>query len=458
MSEVAIESKVSSTWEVIPLRDILKTKKGKKPKDLSENKTKKRDIPYIDIKAFESKIIRKYCTNEKIVLCDENDVLIVWDGSRSGLVGIGAKGAVGSTIAKIEAPLIDSKYLYYFLLSKFTYLNTNTRGVGIPHVDPEIFNNLDLPLAPVEQQKIIVAKIEELFSHIDAGIESLKKAKKLLKQYRQSVLKAAVTGELTKEWREQNKDKLEPASQLLERIEKYRDDWIERQVEEGASEAKRLKNKLKKHDFNEIEKEFIPDDWVSVSLLKLCLAVVDCHNKTAPYVDEGIPLIRTTNIRHGVINFERKMKYITEETYDYWSRRCPPQAGDILLTREAPMGESAIVPSNIKLCMGQRMMLLRPIHELTDVQYLHLALMEPLFQSRFQDFKVGVGVQHLRVGDVEKSVVAMPSLEEQKEIVRIAMEKLDSINRLEADIEVQLKKANKNKQSILATAFSGNLI
>ena len=245
---------------------------------------------------------------------------------------------------------------------------------------------------------------------------------------------------------------------MLERIGQHRNDWIDQQIEEGSSEAKRLRNKLKKHKFDELEREFVPDGWVSVSLLKLCQAVVDCHNKTAPYVDEGIPLIRTTNIRHGVINFKYKMKYITEETYDYWSRRCPPEAGDILFTREAPMGESAIVPEKVKLCMGQRMMLLRPFHQFTDVKYLHIALMEPLFQSRFQSFKVGVGVQHLRVGDVEKSVVALPSIEEQKVIVRLASDRLDAIERLNKEIIMQLAKSEKTKQSVLVAAFSGNLV
>jgi len=370
-------------------------------------------------------------------------------------------GQVGSTGFCFLRPAegVDNKYIYYWVLSN-NFINNITKyqkGSSYPAVTNKQILERDIPLAPHEQQKRIVAKIEELFSHIDAGIEALKKAKQLLKQYRQSVLKSAVTGELTKEWREANKDKLEPVSQQLEQIEAYRNKWIEDQIAEGSNEAKRLKNKLKKHEFDEIENEYVPEDWVSVSLLKLCLVVVDCHNKTAPYVEKGISLIRTSNIRHGVINFEEKMKYVNEETYEYWSRRCPPESGDILFTREAPMGESAIIPEDTKVCMGQRMMLLRTIHELTDIEYLHIALMEPLFQKRFQNFKVGVGVQHLRVGDVEKSVIALPSLEEQKEIVRVAGERLDSIKRLEVEIEYQLIKSEKNKQSVLASAFSGKV-
>ena len=354
---------------------------------------------------------------------------------------------------------VSNKYLYYWVLSN-TFINDITKyqkGSSYPAVTNKQILERNIPLAPPEQQKRIVAKIEELFSHIDAGIEALKKARQLLKQYRQSVLKAAVTGELTKEWREANKDKLEPASQLLKKIEVARNTWIEKQVAEGNNEASRLKNKLKKHVFKELDDSLVPEGWASVSLTKLCLLVVDCHNKTAPYIDNGIPLIRTSNIRDGEINFKEKMKYVNQESYEFWSRRCPPEPGDILFTREAPMGESAIIPENTKVCMGQRMMLLRVIHNLVDVEYLHIALMDPLFQKRIHGFKVGMGVQHLRVGDVEKAAIALPSITEQKEIVRVTNERLDAISRIESDIYTQLVKAEKNKLSILASAFIGEL-
>ncbi|MBI3186817.1 MAG: restriction endonuclease subunit S [Gammaproteobacteria bacterium] len=370
-------------------------------------------------------------------------------------------GQVGSTGFCFLRPSegVHNKYIYYWVLSN-SFINDITKyqkGSRYPAVTNKQILERNIPLAPPEQQKRIVAKIEELFSHIDAGIEALKKAKQLLKQYRQSVLKAAVTGELTKEWREANKGKLEPASQLLDKIEDARNIWIEEQIEKGSNEAKRLKTRLKKHVFEELDASLIPEGWVSVSLTKLCLLVVDCHNKTAPYVDDGIPLIRTSNIRDGVINFEEKMKYVNQETYEFWSRRCPPEPGDILFTREAPMGESAIIPENRKVCMGQRMMLLRVVHDLVDINYLHIALMDPLFQKRVQGFKVGVGVQHLRVGDVEKAVIALPSLVEQKEIMRVANDRLDAMSRLENEIDQQLVKTEKNKQSVLAHAFKGFL-
>ncbi len=351
------------------------------------------------------------------------------------------------------------KYLMYFMQTqKFRdYLCMNVSGVGgsLTRARPKAIDDYEIPLAPPEQQKQIVDKIEELFSHIDAGIDALKQSKQLLKQYRQSVLKAAVTGELSKEWRDQNKDKLEPASKLLERIEEGRRKWAAIESKKGNSEARRILGKLNKKKARNYQIEGLPPEWTSASLLELCHLVVDCHNKTAPYVESGIPLVRTSNIKGGAIIFDEKMRYINEETYDYWARRCPPEPGDILFTREAPMGESAIVPKGERICMGQRMMLLRVFHEFTDVNYLHAAMMSLVIQQEISSLAVAVGVQHMRVGDVESLVVPVPTLEEQRFIAEEINQRLAAIHELEKSLDSELQRSERLRQSVLQGAFGG---
>lgn len=474
MSEVPTQKELPEDWRWSTLGSVTSyIQRGKSPKytDFSElpvvnqkcvrwNGIDREHLKYIHPEQFEKWEEKRYLNN--------GDLL--WNSTGTGTIGRaalvtlkdGERLVADSHVTVVRSAVgIKPRYVHYWIMSPAIQNSIEAIQSGSTNqveLSKGAVESTPIPLAPIDQQKRIVAKIEELFSHIDAGIESLKKAKQLLKQYRQSVLKAAVTGELTKEWREANKDKLEPASKLLEQIENARNKWFDAEANKENSEAKRLKNKLKKHSFEKIEEELIPEEWISVSLLKVCLLVVDCHNKTAPYVGNGIPLIRTSNIRDGMINFEDKMKYVDQKTYDFWSRRCLPKPGDILFTREAPMGESAIIPDNTKVCMGQRMMLFRVIHDLVDVNYLHLALMDPLFQKRLQSFKVGVGVQHLRVGDVEKAVISLPSTEEQKEIVRVTNEKLRALTRVENDIEQQLVRTEKTKQSILVSAFTGKLV
>ena len=139
-------------WKVVKLGDFVKTQKGKKPKYISDVKTKEFPIPYVNIKAFEKNIIDEYTNGIGCVICEDDDFLMVWDGSRSGYVGKAIKGAIGSTLVKLDFPGIDNNYAYYFLQSKFVEINTRAKGVGIPHVDPNILWNYDLLIPSLPEQ------------------------------------------------------------------------------------------------------------------------------------------------------------------------------------------------------------------------------------------------------------------------------------------------------------------
>lgn len=183
-------------WVWTTLRKIISFVKGKKPKNIGP-KNEILEIPYININAFENKVFDQFTDGDGCPTCQMEDTLIVWDGARCGLVGRGVSGAIGSTLAKLACYAINAAYLFYFLQTKFQYINKRPRGVGIPHVEPDIFWNIGFPIASLPEQHRIVAKIEELFTKLDAGVEALKKVKVLLKRYRQSVLKSAFEGKLT---------------------------------------------------------------------------------------------------------------------------------------------------------------------------------------------------------------------------------------------------------------------
>jgi len=184
-------------WKWVKLGEYVVSVKGKKPKRISKEQTEECSIPYVNIKAFEKGIIDEYTDGVGCVLCNDGDFLMVWDGSRSGHVGKAIKGALGSTLVKLNFPDMENDYAYYFLQSKYLDINTRAKGVGIPHVDPNLLWNYDLLIPPKPTQQAIVTKIEELFSELDKGIENLRTAQQQLKTYRQSVLKWAFEGKLT---------------------------------------------------------------------------------------------------------------------------------------------------------------------------------------------------------------------------------------------------------------------
>ena len=175
---------------LIEFGTISHIKKGKKPLR-QVDKPQDGYMPYVDIEAFETGNIKMYTDGEKCLPCKVGDILIVCDGSRSGFVGKAIDGYVGSTLAIISADGMSQEYLYYFLQGKYALLNTKKKGTGTPHLDANILNQQKLVVPSIEEQKRVVAKIEELFSELDNGVETLKKTKQQLAVYRQAVLKKA---------------------------------------------------------------------------------------------------------------------------------------------------------------------------------------------------------------------------------------------------------------------------
>lgn len=172
----------------ISLSSVVNYKKGKMPLEFSES-GKPGYVPYIDIKLFDKGILSRFAKcDSKVTLVNKDDVLVVWDGARFGLSAIGWEGALGSTIVALNSQYVLPKFLFYFIQSNFEKIQSKPRGVGIPHVEPSLFWNLEIPVPPMEEQKRIVKKIEELFGIIDKQVKRLETAQDALISYRQSVL------------------------------------------------------------------------------------------------------------------------------------------------------------------------------------------------------------------------------------------------------------------------------
>ncbi len=200
----------------------------------------------------------------------------------------------------------------------------------------------------------------------------------------------------------------------------------------------------------------VPSGWCWTTAKQACVHVVDCHNKTAPYSDRGIPLIRTSNIRDGKISLSHT-KYVEQQTYIHWSRRCPPEPGDIIFTREAPMCEAGMVPPNTTLCMGQRMVLLRADNHHFLHKYLLYSVLGPHIKKYAKTVAVGTGVKHLRVRDVEELPIPLPPLNEQRRIVAKIEALQERSGRARKALEAIPPLLEKFRQSVLASAFRGDL-
>ena len=193
------------------------------------------------------------------------------------------------------------------------------------------------------------------------------------------------------------------------------------------------------------------------TLDSLCELIVDCEHKTAPTQDTGYPSIRTPNIGKGVLILDN-VNRVSEETYNEWTRRAIPQADDLILAREAPAGNIAVIPENIKVCLGQRTVLIRPKKSKLVSKFLAYLILSKDVQEQLLSHSTGATVEHINMKDIRAfKIYNLSPLPEQKTIVQ----KLDALSaetkRLEAIYQQKIDNLEELKKSILQKAFNGEL-
>lgn len=155
-----------------------------------------------------------------------------------------------------------------------------------------------------------------------------------------------------------------------------------------------------------------------IPLSQLCLTIVDCEHKTAPKSasSAGYPLIRTSDIGRGRLNLASAYR-VDATTYEAWTRRAIPQPGDLILAREAPVGNVAIVMPDTEPVLGQRTVLIRPNEDLVDARYLTYRLLSSDIQYWMNAVANGATVPHLNVADIRSlPIPSLPPLPIQQEI------------------------------------------
>lgn len=377
------------------LSEIAQSTKGKKPKSVSKEKTDGFEIPYVDIKAFEKGIVDNYTDGENCTFCKPDDVLIVWDGARCGFVGRGVEGAIGSTLAKINSEKYTNDFLFYFLQSKYKILNSNPRGVGIPHIEPNLLWNFEIPNVDQTTQRTIVTRIESLFAELDKGVEKLKTAQQQLKVYRQAVLNDCLT---------------------------------------KGSEM-----------------------WERVKLKDICLSISDGDHLPPKRTDKGVPFITISDIKGNSIDFSN-VSYMTEEYYENLSQSRKAMVGDILYTVTGSFGIPVLVEKNIKFCFQRHIGLIRPNVTIVMQRWLYYMMRSPIIYSQATEKSTGTAQKTVTLSVLRDFKLCLPPLLEQQRIVQEIETRLSACDVMEKSINESLQQAEALRQSILKKAFSGELV
>ena len=183
-------------------------------------------------------------------------------------------------------------------------------------------------------------------------------------------------------------------------------------------------------------------DWRLQPVSDLCSQIVDCVNKTAPISDAVTPfkMLRTTNVRDGWIDTSNARR-VDEPTYERWTRRMRPQRGDVVLTREAPLGEVGMLRSDEPVFLGQRLVMYRADPTMCDPHFLLYSMLGPIVQAELRSLGSGATVEHLRVPDCEKLMIPCPDLAIQQRIGAV-------LNALDALIENSRRRAAVLKEMV----------
>lgn len=176
-------------WIWVRNSDIFSLTKGKNPKDLGANGK----YPYLDIEALDRGNIQRYTNDEQALRTTKTDILVVCDGSRSGLVLDGKDGVIGSTLAKIDTAPSIQPFVKLLFLHSYRRLNAEKKGAAIPHLDMARLLISPCGLPPLSDQESIIAKVDELMDLCDKLEVQQQARRKLQNNLRQSILQAVAS-------------------------------------------------------------------------------------------------------------------------------------------------------------------------------------------------------------------------------------------------------------------------
>ena len=373
---------------------------------------------------------------EEKYLIHKGDLLFAWSASLGAHIWTGTDAWLNQHIFKvIPKKDINQKYLYYFLKTVTADLCSKTHGSGMVHITKGPFMNTPVPVPPLSEQERIVARIEELFSQLDAGVETLKKIKAQLAIYRQAVLKEAFEGKLTANWRSLHFDCSPKAD--------YESIAIKSPVYKDTA-----------GDENEISLN-IPSSWIKLRIGDIFpVEVGSTPSRRKPeYWNGNINWVSSGEVHFNHI-YQTK-ECITKEGLDNTSTNVQP-VGTVMLAmigEGKTRGQAAIL--ELPAAHNQNTAAILVSSTPCQSKYLYYYLTMTYENTR----RVGSGNNQKALNKERVRAIRFPfsSFLEQKAIVESIETRLSVCDNIEQTVDASLQQADALRQSILKAAFEGRL-
>jgi type I restriction enzyme S subunit len=376
------------------------------------------------------------------------DVFICVVGATAGKLNLGINCAIGRSVAAIRPRHgIDTKFIYYQLMPWVLRLRAASAGSAQGVISKAQLNQIPFKIIPLPQQKSIVAEIEKQFSRLDEAVANLKRVKANLKRYKAAVLKAAVEGKLTEEWRKAHPD-VEPASELLKRIlAERRAKWS------GRTQYKEIVTP----DSAKLSPP--PKGWTWCMSDSLFSFVTSGSRGWAKYYsDSGAIFLRIGNLDHENIRLDLTEVQHVSPPIGAEGVRTMVQSNDILISITADVGMVTLVPDGLgEAYINQHVALVRlwPLVSSRYVAY-YLSASQGGW-GYFKKLQRGATKAGLGLDDVRSVPVPLPPLAEQEQIVAEVEQRFSVAEDLEGVALANVRRATCLRQAILQRAFSGSL-
>ena len=366
---------------------------------------------------------------------------------------------------------VDAKYLFYFINNKLGDITKGNRGSTIKYIRlGDIANYPIIYPTSKETQQAIVNKIESLFDEIDEGIGRLKTAAQQIQQYRQSLLKNAFNGELTKEWRSKHADTLPSENELLAQIQTAREqhhaqqlaDWqtAVSQWEQNGKEGKKPSKPKAPTQAVKFEENFadLPKGWGTIKINQVAEIFTGATplKSNANYYENGsIPWVTSGSLNNEFVDSadsfvtdlalkETNLKLLPKHTLlvaMYGEGKTRGKCSELLIEATTNQAIAGIV-LNDRYPISRKFLKFYMFKNYADIRRQSSGGVQP----------------NLNLGLVGNIIFPLPCLAEQTQIVAILESKLTACDQLADELAKQLKQAELLKQAVLKAAFSGSLL
>lgn len=460
-------------WELAAVEDFSQTATGGTP-SRKRSEYYGGDIPWVKsgdlndglITSVDESITELGLSSSNAKMFPRGAVCIALYGATVGKLGIlDIDAATNQAVCGIFPEQgVNASYVFHALRNERSNLILQAQGGAQPNISNGIVKTTQLRLAPLAEQRRIVAKIEALQERSRKARELLTEVGPLLVQFRQSLLAAAFRGDLTADWREQNPN-VESGTELLARIrEERRERWEEAELAKykakGKQPPKGWQDKYQEpKPLSDAVLPDLPESWCWASLDELVVGdrkVSYGVLKPGPHVPDGVRFIKSGQVRDGFLDLSEDFRISHKLDEQYAKTRL--QGGEVLLNLVgASIGRSAVAPPELANANVTRAIAVIPTPP-DWAAWLQLALQGPLGQRLLHATVGGSAQPVLNLSDVRRLAIPLVPPDEAAVIQARIQEGVERIRALEEFASESEPALTQLEQSILAKAFQGELV